>query len=100
MTASPELVKALITAGADVNAKDRRGENALHKLAWYGYPEKNVKTAQVLLAAGADIIARNKDGKTPLDILEANGYRNENLVRLYRKHSGMALSKSKIKGCK
>ena len=83
---SPELTKFLIHAGAQVNAKDISGENALHKLAWYGYPEKNVETARLLLEAGADIHARNADGHTPLDVLLDNEYRNIRLVELYRKY--------------
>ena len=56
-TDSPELMKLLIRAGANVNARDSQGENVLHKLAWFGYPEKNVQTARLLLEAGADIRA-------------------------------------------
>jgi ankyrin repeat protein len=87
-TDSPELAGVLIKAGAKVNAKDSHGENALHKLAWFGYPEKNVKTAQLLLDAGADIKGKNKDGKTPLEILLNNSYQNRDLVSLYRRYSG------------
>jgi ankyrin repeat protein len=83
-TDSPELMKLLIRAGANVNARDSQGENVLHKLAWFGYPEKNVQTARLLLEAGADIRAKNHDGKTPLDILLDNSFQNQELVRLYR----------------
>ena len=87
-TESPELMKLLIGAGAKVGAVDSEGENALHKLAWFGYPKKNVQTAQLLLDAGADINAKNHEGKTPLDILLDNSFQNQELVRLYRKSAG------------
>ena len=66
----------------------------MHKLAWFGYPTRNIETAQVLLDAGADINARNADGKTPLDILLENEYRNAGLVELYRKYAAQAPSKN------
>jgi len=87
-TDSPEQMKLLIAAGANVNASDSEGENALHKLAWFGYPEKNVQTARLLLNAGADIRAKNHEGKTPLDILLDNSFQNQELVKLYREYAG------------
>jgi len=88
-TDSPEQMKLLIRAGANVNARDSEGENALHKLARFGYPEKDVQTARLLLEAGADIRARNHDGKTPLDILLDNSFQNQELVKLYRESAGI-----------
>jgi ankyrin repeat protein len=90
---APGLIKLLIEAGAGVNATDSQGENALHKLARFGYPQKNVEAAQMLLDAGADIAARNRDGKTPLDLLLGNSMRNSDLVELYRKYTAKAASK-------
>jgi ankyrin repeat protein len=94
-TESPELMKLLIQAGAGVNARDSQGENALHKLAWFGYPQSNVETAQLLLDAGADITARNKEGKTPLEVLLDNSMRNSDLVKLYRKYADKAAAKKR-----
>ncbi len=87
-TDSPEQMKLLIGAGANVNARDSEGENALHKLAWFGYPEKNLQTARLLLNAGADIRAKNHEGKTPLDILLDNSLQNQELVKLFREAAG------------
>jgi ankyrin repeat protein len=92
-TVSPSLIKFMIAAGADINARDTEGENALHKLAWFGCPEENIETARMLIDAGADVNARNNDGKTPLEVLLNNSLRNENLVQLYRKHAGNKPSK-------
>jgi ankyrin repeat protein len=85
---APDLIRFLLKAGANVNARDNEGENALHKLAWYGYPAKNIEAARILLAAGADMNATNYDGKTPLDVLLDNSLRNGGLVKLYRDHAG------------
>ena len=88
--AAPEIVELLVSSGARADAVDQSGENALHKLAWFGYPEKNIRSAQILLEAGADVNARNRDGKTPLDILLDNRFQNERLVKLYREYSKRA----------
>jgi len=87
MKVSPELMKILIKAGADVKARDAQGENALHKLAWFGYPREGVEAAQILLDAGADIAVKNNEGKTPLDVLLENSLQNDDLVRLYREYT-------------
>jgi len=92
-TESPEQMKLLIGAGANVNARDSEGENALHKLAWFGYPKKNVETARILLEAGADIGVKNSNGKTPLDILLDNSFKNSDLVELYRSYSAKTKAK-------
>ncbi len=57
-----DSVRALIEAGADVNAKDVRGATALHQAA-YG---NNVAVAAVLIEAGADVNAKNVRGATAL----------------------------------
>jgi uncharacterized protein len=84
---APDLIKVLVSEGANVNAKDRRGENALHKIAQYGCSEALVPEAQALFGAGADITAKNEEGKTPMDILLANSLRNELLVAAFRAYA-------------
>jgi ankyrin repeat protein len=92
-TPSPKIVRLLLSSGAKANARNNNGENALHQLAWFGYPQENVESAQLLLEAGADIRAKTVDGKTPLDILLDNSMRNEDLVQLYRKYADKSSSK-------
>ena len=58
-----ELVKILISAGADVNATDREeGETVLQEAAIKG----NIQLIKELLSAGADIHAMNFNGDTAL----------------------------------
>ena len=67
-----ERVKSLLSDGADVNAKDDKGNTPLHLLARYGYKKQDI--AELLIAKGADVNARNKDGWTPLHFTAWRSY--------------------------
>ena len=54
-----EIMKVLINAGADVNARNRSYSTALH----YNY---GIEKLKLLVQAGADVNARNMYGRTPL----------------------------------
>lgn len=54
-----KVVKALVKAGADVNAKDNSGETPLHRV-------KNKEITEALIEAGADVHARDNLNTTPL----------------------------------
>jgi ankyrin repeat protein len=63
--ASPSIVKMLLDAGADVEAKNRFGQRPLH---WaFASPEK----VKLLLARGADVNAQANDGRTALYLAAA-----------------------------
>jgi ankyrin repeat protein len=65
----PEIVKMLLEAGADPNAKQERGFVPLHSAAATG----NAAVVQLLLKHGAVADAKADDGKTPGDLAaEAN----------------------------
>jgi ankyrin repeat protein len=69
---SPEMVQALIQAGANVNAPDGRG---FVPLTWAVAAEnQKPEIVRALIAAGADVNARAKTGETPLDWAEKFGY--------------------------
>jgi ankyrin repeat protein len=58
-----EAATLLLDAGADVNAKDNRGQTALHGAASKGYTD----LVQLLAARGADLRAADSNGATALD---------------------------------
>jgi ankyrin repeat protein len=59
-----DAVHHFLENGADVNARDFRGDTALHKTAnIFG---DQVAIARVLIEHGADVNAVNKEGRTPL----------------------------------
>ena len=67
-----EIVRQLITAGADVHARNRRGAEPLHSAAvgnpgssWWN-PSAQAATIVCLIQAGADPNAIDKSGVTPL----------------------------------
>jgi uncharacterized protein len=64
-----EVVKLLIEAGADMEAKNRDGDTAL---IWALYSGK-AEASQLLIDAGADVNVRNQMGKTAFDYAEKLG---------------------------
>ena len=69
----PEIVGSLLDAGADVNAVDSAGRNALHAAAQFGFEHNDSLRARrlfdSLLKRGADINHADSEGKTPLLLL-------------------------------
>ncbi len=66
----PEVVSALIAAGADVEACIGYGVRPLMLAAGYG----EAGVIEVLLAAGADVNAKNEGGRTARLMAEAKDY--------------------------
>ena len=66
----PRIAKALVAAGADVNAKQRHGWTPLHGAAHSGDRE----LVELLLARGADPEVKHQEGKTALDLAREKGH--------------------------
>ena len=68
-----KIIKALIAAKFDVNAKNFRKETALHHAAQSGY----IKIVQELVKSGAELNVKDVKGNTPLHlaILRANKFK-------------------------
>lgn len=71
MCANPETLTAIVSGGADINARDGLGNTALHYLAdGKGYLHTDTQRAALIKTAlklGADLTLTNKYGATPLD---------------------------------
>ncbi|MFO7276545.1 MAG: ankyrin repeat domain-containing protein [Pseudomonadota bacterium] len=59
-----EAVQLLLTAGADINARDRNGQTALHGAASWGWNG----VVKLLAANGIDLMAADRQGRTAADI--------------------------------
>jgi ankyrin repeat protein len=71
-----EIVRLLLEAGADPNAKSGEGGTPLHSAAFTG----DLESAELLLAYGADPNATDPKGFTPLDV--ARDRRNVEIAAL------------------
>ncbi|EKX51936.1 hypothetical protein GUITHDRAFT_134253 [Guillardia theta CCMP2712] len=82
---SGEQVRRLIKEGARLEARNKRGWQALHCAASSGRKE----IVEILVAAGADIDAETQDGETPLRL--ANGHPDvEDILRSLGARDSMA----------
>lgn len=84
-------IKAMLKAGADVNAKDKNGKTAL----MYAADAGNDETIKELLKAGANIQAKDNNGKTALMYAASTG--NEDAIKALIK-AGADLSAVDNKG--
>ncbi|XP_042882906.1 adhesion G protein-coupled receptor L2-like isoform X2 [Penaeus japonicus] len=74
-----ELVRLLLTHGADVNAKDYQyGRTPLHLAVWSG----KKREAQSLLIAGANVNAKDNYGSTPVQLATIQHFHDVALVLL------------------
>ena len=64
-----EAVAALISHGADVNARDKDQCTPLHAAA----VNNEIEAVAALISHGADVNAREEDGETPLMYASCNG---------------------------
>ena len=77
----PELVRVLLSKGAEVDAKNRRKETALHLAA----SEGNEEVVRLLLQNNADVDAKNDFESTPLHLASFEG--KEKIARVLLEHN-------------
>ncbi|GFN82690.1 ankyrin [Plakobranchus ocellatus] len=70
-----DVIKTLLSGGADPNIPDHRGETALHMAA-------DTEMTSLLIQAGADLEARNYCGRTPL--LKAASRKRTDVINLLK----------------
>jgi len=66
---NPAIIKMLLKAGADVNARDKGGDTSLMRAARYN---RNPAIIETLIESGANVKAKNKEGKTAIDYAKEN----------------------------
>ncbi len=79
---STESLDALLEAGADINATNNLGNNALQAIA--DLPLAEERTHEYLIEHGIDLHHRNKDGQTAFDLAKAHD--NKSLMQLLISH--------------
>ena len=60
-----EVIKFLVSNGADVNTKNKKGRTPLHEAAWN---KESVEIIKIFISGGANVNAKTNDGKTPIDL--------------------------------
>ena len=86
------MVKLLVSSGANVNFQDSYGYTPLHDVAY----KWNIEIARYLKANKADFSLRTKDGSTPLH--KAVQYNNKDAV-LYFATNGSFVNQKRIDNC-
>jgi ankyrin repeat protein len=82
-----EALKALVEAGAKVNAKDKMGRTPLHTIVT---TEGNARLIETLVKLGEDPNATDDDGNTPLHLAveRREHYDTEDKIRAFVKNGG------------
>mgnify|MGYP003627944809 CR=1 FL=1 len=75
----PEIVKILLSAGADLEARDKFGNTALYRATYYS--NGRGETIKELLAQGADPTSENEYGVSPLSLAEQIA--NYDIIRFF-----------------
>ena len=68
---SPAVIKTLLSACPNLEARTKRGMTPLH---WAARVSKSSAVVQALLDAGADPKARDESSRTPWDLIQENPF--------------------------
>lgn len=89
------LVRLLVSHGADINGRTNTGETPLHiavdidaDSAWQNRREPDTEMTQLMLELGIDPNLKNNDGKTALDW--AIDYKHVDAIALLKSRMGLA----------
>ncbi|KAJ3535330.1 hypothetical protein NM208_g7174 [Fusarium decemcellulare] len=88
-----KIIRRLVEGGADINARNRLGETALHIAVRTGH---NL-AMRTLVEAGANVYARDGDGRSVLDVVDAKIIRAKD-VNSYARYEGARAWLSGTKG--
>jgi ankyrin repeat protein len=84
-----KVIEYLLSVGANINARNTNGDNALHKAAssrknerieslTYGQQPMGeniiVETVKLLVSRGCDFNAKNNSGQTPLEVAQKSSF--------------------------
>jgi uncharacterized protein len=83
-----ESVRALIDAGADVDARDQAGNTPLH----FAAQEGSLAVGRILLEAGAAVDPKDQHGNTPLWRAVFNSRGDGEMITLLRRHGADPLA--------
>ncbi|RSM05634.1 hypothetical protein CEP52_006175 [Fusarium oligoseptatum] len=70
-----QIIEALVKAGARVNARNRRGETALHIAVRTGHK----LVTKALVEAGANVYARDVEGRSVLDVADTTALQSKDV---------------------
>ena len=89
----PEMARILLDHGVKSNAKNHRGETALHMVTRGRYDSQDgVRIAQLLLESGVDVNAQDKDDDSPLHSASYSG--KLEISRVLLDHGAKAYAKN------
>src|SRR5665213_4374296 len=80
MTGDRALAKALIDAGADIDARDQNDATPLHDAVRNGWAD----TVKLLVENEAQVNAKDKDGETPLHLAARGNYTQIAKLLIYK----------------
>ena len=76
INACDDVAELLISKEVDLEAKDKKGQTALHCTLLYDAEEGHRNITRMLIDNGADVNVASNTGYTPVHLVSANGYKD------------------------